>query len=104
MSTSVVLPTIKPTEIVQLPSDGFDFTSSLAEGETLTGAPTVTVTVYSGTDANPSAVKSGAASISGNAVLQKFTGGLSGVVYSVVAGCTTSLGQYLEQWAYLVVI
>jgi hypothetical protein len=104
MSDSVVLPTIQPTEIVQLPPNGFDFTSRLAAGETLTGVPTVTVTVYSGTDPNPSAVKSGAASISGNTVVQKFTGGLAGVIYSVVAACSTSLGQSLQQWAYLVVV
>ena len=101
---SVVIPAKAASEIVFLPPNGFNFTSRLQQGETLTGNPTVTLTVYSGTDPSPNTMLSGAASISSNSVLQKFQGGVVGCIYQIVAGVTTSLGQYLEQYAYLVVV
>ncbi len=72
----------------------FDFTSRLAAGETLSTA-TVTATVYSGTDASPSAVISGSASISGAKVTQKITAGTLGVMYLLSCSVTTSAGQTL---------
>ena len=47
----------------------FDFISDLDTGETISGA-TVTCDVASGTDANPSAMISGADSVSGSTVTQ----------------------------------
>jgi hypothetical protein len=79
----------------------FDFTSSLAAGETISSASTA-ATVYSGTDANPGVV-SGSAAISGAKVTQKLTAGVVGVVYELVCTATTSLGQVLPRVAYLVI-
>jgi hypothetical protein len=103
-ASDIILPVKQLNEIVQLPPGGADFTSRLQQGETLTGAPTVTVTVYSGNDPNPSAMLSGVASISGNFVLQNFQGGISGNIYKIIYGCATSLGQFLELFGYLVVL
>lgn len=80
----------------------FDFTSSLAAGETISSASTA-ATVYTGTDASPSAVVSGAATISGTKVTQKLTAGTVGVVYELVCTATTSLSQVLPRVAYLVI-
>lgn len=81
----------------------FDFTSRLTSAETISTAA-VTSVVYSGTDASPSAIVSGAASISGKKVTQKVTGGLIGVTYLLKCTITTSLGQTLALSAYLVVV
>jgi hypothetical protein len=102
---STILPTILQGEIVLLPPGGFSFANRLQQGEVLAGTPTVSATVYSGTDPSPSAVLSGAAQVvDGNTVQQLFTGGLPGVIYMIVVGCGTSLGQYLKDWGYLVVL
>lgn len=74
----------------------FDFLSQLAQGETLSAAA-VTCAVYSGTDANPSALVSGVATISGSQVTQKIAGGLLGVLYELTCSVTTSAGQTLKQ-------
>ena len=81
----------------------FDFTSNLAIGETVS-TQTVTATVYSGTDASPSGVISGSASTSGAVVSQKITGGVLGVMYELLCQITTSLGQTLQQSAFLAVV
>lgn len=102
---STPIPTKLQSEIVQLPPNGFSFISRLQTGEALSGTPAVTISVYSGVDPNPQAMLSGAATISnGNTVLQKFTGGVPGVIYRVIAGCATNQGQFLEQLGYLVVL
>lgn len=72
----------------------FDFTSLLASGETIS-TQAVTAAVYSGTDATPSAIISGAASASGSVVTQKITGGTTGVIYELTCTITTSAGQTL---------
>lgn len=79
----------------------FDFTSSLAVGETISSASTA-ATTYSGTDATPSAIISGAAAISGGQVTQTITGGVVGVTYLLKCSATTSLGYALERSGYLV--
>jgi len=81
----------------------FDFLSRLAIGETLSSA-SVAATVYSGTDAAPSAIISGSDSISGSQVTQLITGGTLGVTYLLVCTANTSLSQVLELSAYLVVV
>ena len=81
----------------------FDFTSLLASGETINTA-SVAVTVVSGTDAAPSGLLSGVASITGALVKQLFTGGLSGVTYGFVCTANTSLGQSLQLSAYMAVV
>jgi hypothetical protein len=101
---TVILPTKATDEIVLLPPGGFIFASRLSPGEVLIGPPKVSISVYSGFDPNPMAMLSGIASIVGAAVRQLFTGGVIGNIYQIVCGCSTSLGQYLEISAYLVVL
>ena len=83
-------------------TETFDFASRLAAGETLSTAAT-SCAVYSGTDASPSAVISGSASIAGTAVAQKITGGTLGVTYLLTCSVTTSAGQTLKLSAYLTI-
>ena len=83
-------------------SQVFDFTSQLAVSETISTA-TTTATVYSGTDATPSGLISGAASISGAKVTQMLTDGTLGVTYLVVCTITTSTGQTLKLQGFVVI-
>jgi hypothetical protein len=102
-SNALTLPIKQLNEIILLPPGGADFTSRLQSGETLSGQPVVNIFVYSGTDPSPAGMLSGAASIVGNTVQQKFAGGVAGCIYKIIWACATSLGQFLEQFAYLVV-
>ena len=81
----------------------FSFLSHLATSETISSAST-TATVYSGTDASPSSLISGAASISGSTDSQKVIGGTLGVTYILVCSAVTSLGQTLQISGYLVIV
>lgn len=81
----------------------FDFTSQLGATETIS-TQVVAATVYSGVDANPSAIISGAATASGKIVSQVLTAGVSGVIYQLLCTITTSLGKTLQQASYLAVV
>lgn len=81
----------------------FEFVSDLAPTETIS-TQSVTCTVWSGIDANPSAMISGSASASGTVVTQKITAGVVGVVYYLLCTITTSLGQTLQSAGFLAVI
>ena len=81
----------------------FPFTSMLASTETISAAA-VTAEVYSGTDATPSAIISGAASISGSEVTQKITAGTVGVIYKLTCTMNTSLNYTRIMTAFLAVI
>lgn len=81
----------------------FDFTSGLAAGETIS-TRVVAATVYSGIDAAPSAIISGAATNSGAVVSQNITAGVSGVVYLLLCTITTSLSKTLQMSSLLTVI
>lgn len=81
----------------------FNFDGDLAVGETIS-TQQVTATVWSGTDANPSAIISGSASASGSNVTQKITGGTTGVTYRLLCTVTTSGGQTLTRAGYLAVL
>lgn len=81
----------------------FPFTSKLAVGETISSA-VVTAAVYSGVDANPSAIVSGTATISGGLVSQKLIGGTAGVIYKLSCAATTSVPNVLIMTAFLAVI
>jgi hypothetical protein len=80
----------------------FNFLSALAGGETIS-TQIVTCSVYSGVDASPSSMISGAATASGAIVTQKITGGVAGVIYSLLCTITTSLGRTLQLSAYLTI-
>ena len=83
----------------------FDFTNALTNGNTLAGAPTVTVTCVKGNDLYPSKILNGAAQINvaaipqpnapaiaiGCAVLQPVKGGLPGAEYVIEVNCSTAI-------------
>lgn len=81
----------------------FDFTSRLAASETLSTA-SVTAAVYSGTDASPSAIVNGSATISGQRVTQSLTAGTLGVTYLLSCTVTTSASQTLLLEAFLTIV
>ena len=81
----------------------FSFLGSLVTGETLSSA-TVTATVYSGTDASPSSIVDGAATVSGTNIVQSITGGTAGVTYDLVCEALTSSGQQLIVAGYLGIV
>lgn len=81
----------------------FDFTSRMGAAETIS-TQSVAASVFSGTDASPSSMVSGAASVSGKVVSQNITGGTLGVVYELLCTITTSLSQTLQLSAYLPVV
>jgi hypothetical protein len=95
-----IFPPKKQGETVILP---FDFISQLANGVTIS-TQSVAATVWSGVDANPSAIISGSASASGTLVTQKITAGVAGCVYALVCTITTSDAQTLQMSAYLAIL
>ena len=68
----------------------FDFSAILTSTETISTA-TCTVQVKDGTDPSPNAIKVGSPAISGPKVIQRITGGLTGVIYRLEMTVTTSL-------------
>jgi len=74
---------------------GFDFSRLLPSGVTISSA-VVTATVIDGTDADPSAMISGSATISGSLVSQLVIGGVAGVTYCLKCAATFSDGQVPE--------
>ena len=85
---------IDSNEVVTLTSD---FSADLQSGEILTGTPTFTLLVASGTDATPAARLNGAPQISGVYVLQSVKTCVSGTNYYALAICSTSAGRVLTQ-------
>jgi hypothetical protein len=81
----------------------FNFQDQLAVGETISSA-TVAATVYSGTDASPSSIISGAASISGATVSQVITAGTAGVTYVLTCTAVTSTSHTIVSSGPLVVM
>lgn len=81
----------------------FDFISQLAVGETIS-TQSVAAAVWSGVDANPSAVISGTATATGTKVMQAVTGGVVGTIYKLTCTITTSLGQTLRIFTYLPIV
>ena len=95
MATVNKFPTKDPTEAVVLT---FDFAAELSGGETLTGTPTVAVTVVRSSDAAPTAILAIGAAFDGTSTkyLVPVTGGLSGVDYDVkVTAATTNTKKTL---------
>lgn len=81
----------------------FNFISRCTAAETISSA-SVVATVYSGTDASPSAILSGSAAISGQTVTQKVTAGTEGVTYYLLCSATTSTSQVLQLGGYLTIV
>lgn len=100
MTGRVVFPTKTVGESATL---AFPFASRLGVGVTIS-TKVVTCTVYSGVDAAPANVISGAAGSSGSDVTQKVTGGVLGVIYYLLCTITTSDSQTLELAGFLAVV
>lgn len=81
----------------------FDFSSDYAVGETCSSG-SVTAAVYSGTDATPSGIISGAASFSGAVATQTVVGGVAGVTYLLTATTISSLGKTRSRSGYLSIL
>jgi hypothetical protein len=78
---------IDPKRVIGHVFPPFDFLPQMAVGDSLTG-PTVTVTVWSGVDANPGAVWDATTVTAGSIISPGLQGGLAGVIYLVRVTCT----------------
>ena len=72
----------------------FEFSEVLASGESLSTA-SCSVIVLDGTDASPSGLLSGSATITGTKVYQRVHNGTAGVTYRIIVTVTTSAGSTL---------
>lgn len=86
----------------EIKSYSVDFADVLPLGVTIS-TKTVTASVYSGTDASPSAIISGVATSSGSVVTQKIAAGTLGVIYTLLWAITTSDSQTLHKTTLLAI-
>ena len=77
-----------------------NFADVLAFGEAISGA-SVTVTVFSGTDAAPAALLASATTSTATTVSQVITGGLVGVIYILAFVATGASGHVYVKTAML---
>lgn len=86
------LPALDPSEARVLT---FDFSADLANGETLSGLPSVTVTVEAGTDANPNGIvqQKSVDSDTHTTVLVAVDNLTDGVDYHIKVECATTNSQ-----------
>ena len=106
MSTTTRLPAFSGEKrTAEVDVFAFDFKTQLESGETI-NTPTWAFAVAAdspSTEAPVTLATSGSSTISGSKVLQKLTGGLSGVKYVVTCRVATSTGRTLEGAATLLV-
>ena len=81
----------------------FDFANQYVAGETVSSG-SVTAVVYSGTDATPSAVLSGAGVASGTKFTQKVVSGVEGVAYLLTCTTTSSSGKVRSLEGFLIIV
>ena len=79
----------------------FNFAS---DSSSSVSSASVSCAVFSGTDASPSSMVSGAAAVSGSTVTQLIVGGVAGVVYYLACTATMSDGQILQRYGFLAVV
>lgn len=94
---------LSPKVASSLEARSVDFVDLVPAGDSIS-SQSVSVSVYSGTDASPSALLSGSASASGTIVTQKFTGGTEGVMYKVLWTAGTTGGLTLKKPTLLAII
>ena len=85
-----------PTNPAENEIYSFDFVNDLGTGESITSVASVALTVFQGTDGNPSSHLSGGASVSGTVVSQRLANLVSGVTYTFSITVNTSLSNVLE--------
>jgi hypothetical protein len=103
MTANIQLPSKQVADVLVAT---FPFQDQMAFGELINGA-IVTVTLYTGTDPNPSAILSGIpnyVSSGGLSVAQTLVSGVSGNVYLLVCTVSTTLGNTFANQGYLAVI
>lgn len=79
------------------------FSDLLQAGETINGASS-TATVYSGTDPTPQNIVSGPASYTSTNVTQNITGGIAGVIYTVMVLVTATNSHNYAKVFYVSVV
>jgi hypothetical protein len=94
---------ISVREVGEITWAKFDFISRLKKGDTI-ASQSVTASVYSGTDPNPTQVIVGNAYASGTVVSQKVRGGVLGVIYGLVCRVVTTSGSTIQMSAYFSII
>ncbi len=70
-----------------------DFVNEISTSETLSSVTSTTLTVYQGTDSDPSSHLSGISSITGTVVSQRITGLTSGVTYTLAFTVLTNMSN-----------
>lgn len=81
----------------------FDFTSKINAAGVTISTHSVTASVWSGVDPNPSAIIGAASSVTGQVVSQTITAGVAGVIYLLLAQAATNDGRTLQIEALLAV-
>lgn len=82
----------------------FNFADRLQFGEAINGA-SVSLSVRSGTDPNPTLMTPSPATFTGTVVTQDITGGVAGVIYDVTCTVTaTNSHNYVKQGTLAVII
>ena len=104
------LPAMAPDQVQTM---GMDFGLFLPSGVTLTGTPTLTLGVASGTDPDPQSHLSfgptvgtlptaqGGSGVTDTAIIFQISGAIGEVTYSVEGVCTRSDGDRAEGWVLL---
>jgi|ERR1700722_14916771 len=100
MTTRVILPVKNVSEVLNVV---VDFTDVVPLGDTISSG-TTTNSTYSGTDASPSAMVSGAVAISGTQFTQKIINGVVGVTYNLLFSISTAAGWTFTKTGYLTVV
>lgn len=82
-----------------------EFSDRLLVGETIT-TPVVNIQVFSGTDANPSAMLLGSPTLNAasDSILFTLTGGVAGVVYLIIVSGIISSGNLYIKTGHLAVV
>lgn len=81
----------------------FDFANQYVAGETIASG-SVTAVVYTGVDATPGAVLSGAGGPFGTKFVQKVANGVEGVAYLLTCTTTSSAGKVRSLEGFLVIV
>jgi hypothetical protein len=107
------LPDFDPVAPDEVQTLAHDFGNLLPSGVSLTGTPTVTITVHSGTDPAPqdrlvantpqigtvgASLPLAGSGVPSAAVLFQFSGGVAGTIYVVETRCARSDGDTIVGW------
>lgn len=100
MTRNVIAPSKRSDATVPVE---FSFMDQLAFGELISGQ-VVTCSVFTGADANPSAILDGAPTANGTVVTQVITAGVPGVIYQLVALVNTTASNIYSKSAMLAIV